>query len=243
MVFHFNIDYKTVYGEELVLNMTVDGKKVQYKMGTEDGSRWSFDWDGTPKSKNNSYFYSVSRDGFCTKAEWQLARHQLNCTAERASDYTLYDCWHDIPEDSYLYSSAFTDCINHQQPGKEKEHSFAKTIRLIVRAPQLREGERLAVVGSDPALGAWDKKHALPMVQQAYNEWTVDINVETLAVNYLEFKFVALNEKKECFWETGYNRSIEIPEMKSGTLISYELSQSFLERWNRKVAGTLVPVF
>lgn len=45
------------------------------------------------------------------------------------------------------------------------------------------------------------------------------------------------------FWETGYNRSIEIPEMKSGTLISYELSQSFLERWNRKVAGTLVPVF
>lgn len=243
MVFHFNIDYKTVYGEELVLNMTVDGKEVQYKMGTEDGSRWSFDWDGTPKSKNNFYFYSVSRDGFCTKAEWQLARHQLNCTAERASDYTLYDRWHDIPEDSYLYSSAFTDCINHQQPGKVKEHSFAKTIRLIVRAPQLREGERLAVVGSDPALGAWDKNHALPMVQQAYNEWTVDINVETLAVNYLEFKFVALNEKKECLWETGYNRSIEIPEMKSGTLISYELSQSFLERWNRKVAGTLVPVF
>ena len=74
MVFHFNIDYKTVYGEELVLNMTVDGKEVQYKMGTEDGSRWSFDWDGTPKSKNNSYFYSVSRDGFCTKAEWQLAK-------------------------------------------------------------------------------------------------------------------------------------------------------------------------
>lgn len=81
------------------------------------------------------------------------------------------------------------------------------------------------------------------MVQQAYNEWTVDINVETLAVNYLEFKFVALNEKKECLWETGYNRSIEIPEMKSGTLISYELSQSFLERWNRKLAGTQVPVF
>ena len=50
MVFHFNIDYKTVYGEELVLNMTVDGKEVQYKMGTEDGSRRSFDWDGTPKS-------------------------------------------------------------------------------------------------------------------------------------------------------------------------------------------------
>ena len=48
MVFHFNIDYKTVYGEELVLNMTVDGMEGQYKMGTEDGSRWSCDCDGTP---------------------------------------------------------------------------------------------------------------------------------------------------------------------------------------------------
>ena len=34
------------------------------------------------------------------------------------------------------------------------------------------------------------------MVEQAYNEWTVDINAEALAVNYLEFKFVALNDKK-----------------------------------------------
>ena len=38
MVFHFNIDYKTVYGEELVLNMTVDGKEVQYKMVSGAGA-------------------------------------------------------------------------------------------------------------------------------------------------------------------------------------------------------------
>ena len=243
MIFHFNIDYKTVYGEELVLNMTVDGKEIQLKMGTADGSRWSFDWEATPKSKNCTYYYSVVRDGVCTKSEWQLVKHQLNCTAERANDYTLYDRWHDIPEDSYLYSSAFTDCINHQQPAKVKDNAFAKTIRLIVHAPQLRDGEHLAIVGSDPALGAWDKNRAVPMVQQNYNEWATDINVEALAVNYLEYKFLALDEKKGCLWETGYNRVLEIPEMKSGTLVSYELGQSFLERWNRKLAGTLVPVF
>ena len=244
MVFQLNVDYKTVYGEELVLNITIDGKEVQHKMRTSDGQRWVYDLDVTPKSKTCTYYYSVVRDGFCCKSEWQVVKHQLNCTAERASVYTLYDQWHDIPEDSYLYSSAFTDCISHQQPAEVKKNAFAKTIRLIVRAPQLRDGEHLAIVGSDPALGAWETARAIPMVQQDYNEWVTDINVEALAVNYLEYKFVAINDKKDTSaWETGYNRSLEIPEMKSGTLISYELNQSFLERWSRKLAGTLVPVF
>lgn len=244
MVFRFNIEYKTVYGENLVLNLNMDNKEVHNSLGTTDGLHWSCDLDVAPKTKNITYYYSVERDGVCVKKEWQVVKHQLNVTAERANDYTIYDHWHDIPEDSYLYSSAFTDCVNHQQPAEVKGNTFAKTIRLIVRAPQLREGERLVLVGSDPLVGAWDVKRAVPMVEQAYNEWTVDINAEALAVNYLEFKFVALNDKKGTeAWETGYNRSVEIPEMKAGSVVSYELSQSFLERWNRKFAGTLVPVF
>lgn len=244
MVFRFNIEYKTVYGENLVLNLNMDNKEVHNSLGTTDGLHWSCDLDVASKAKNITYYYSVERDGVCVKKEWQVVMHQLNVTAERANDYIIYDHWRDIPEDSYLYSSAFTDCINHQQPAEVKGNTFAKTIRLIVRAPQLREGERLVLVGSDPLVGAWDVKRAVPMVEQAYNEWTVDVNAEALAVNYLEFKFVALNDKKGTeAWETGYNRSVEIPEMKAGSVVSYELSQSFLERWNRKFAGTLVPVF
>ena len=244
MVFRFNIEYKTVYGENLVLNLNMDNEEVHNSLGTTDRLHWSCDLDVTPKTKNITYYYSVERDGVCIKKEWQVVKHQLNVTAERANDYTIYDHWRDIPEDSYLYSSAFTDCVNHQQLAEVKDNTFAKTIRLIVRAPQLREGERLVLIGSDPLVGAWDVKRAVPMVEQAYNEWTVDINAEALAVNYLEFKFVALNDKKSTeAWETGYNRSVEIPEMKAGSVVSYELSQSFLERWNRKFAGTLVPVF
>lgn len=65
MVFHFNIDYKTVYGEELVLNMTVDGKEVQYKMGTEDGSRWSFDWDGNIFYRKIKHFFAQKLEKGC----------------------------------------------------------------------------------------------------------------------------------------------------------------------------------
>ena len=34
---------------------------------------------------------------------------------------------------------------------------------LIVRAPQLRDGERLGVLGADKALGVWDVQKILPM--------------------------------------------------------------------------------
>ena len=44
-------------------------------------------------------------------------------------------------------------------------------------------------------------------------------------------------------WETGMNRTVDLPELQKGQVVVYSLSQSFLERWNRKVAGTLVPVF
>ncbi len=67
---------------------------------------------------------------------------------------TQYDHWKVIPEDAYLYSSAFTDCINHQAPEEMKEQNDAKTVRLVVRAPQLRDGDRLGVVGADNLLGA-----------------------------------------------------------------------------------------
>lgn len=244
MIFHFNIDYKTAYGEELVLNMAVDGKEVPCKMNTSDGCRWTCDLEFASKSKHFTYYYSVLRDGICTKSEWQLVKHLLTCTAERAKEYTLYDRWYDIPEDSYQYSSAFTDCINHQTPvDTVKSTAFTKTIRLKVRAPQLRDGEHLAIVGSDPALGAWNKKQAVPMVLQNYNEWAVDIDVEMLTNNHLEFKFLTISEKKDLLWETGLNRSLEVPAMMSDTLVSYELDQTFLERCNRKLAGTLVPVF
>ena len=37
MVFRFNIEYKTVYGENLVLNLNMDNEEVHNSLGTTDG--------------------------------------------------------------------------------------------------------------------------------------------------------------------------------------------------------------
>lgn len=173
-----------------------------------------------------------------------MIKHQLDVNAKKAAVYTLYDHWKAMPEDAYLYSSAFTDCINHQAPQEMKPETGSKIVRLIVRAPQLRDGERLGVLGADKALGAWDVQKILPMTQHTYNEWVADIDATHLEGSHLEFKFVAFrNAKNDLLWETSMNRTVDLPEMKAGELVSYELDQAFFALYNRKLAGTQVPVF
>lgn len=173
-----------------------------------------------------------------------MIKHQLEVNAKKAAAYTLYDHWKAMPEDAFLYSSAFTDCINHQAPQKMKPESGSKIVRLIVRAPQLRDGERLGVLGADKALGAWDVQKILPMTQHTYNEWVADIDATHLEGSHLEFKFVAFrNAKNELLWENSMNRTVDLPEMKAGELVSYELDQASFALYNRKLAGTQVPVF
>ena len=244
MTVQFNIEYKAMFGEQIVVNIQTEEGELKLPLETTDGERWACDWCVESPEKSYTYYYSVERDGRVVQTEWLMIKHQLDVNVKKASVYTLYDHWKAMPEDAYLYSSAFTDCINHQAPQELKSESGSKIVRLIVRAPQLRDGERLGVLGADKALGAWDVKKILPMTQHTYNEWVADIDAAHLEGSHLEFKFVAFrNAKNDLLWETSMNRTVDLPEMKAGELVSYELDQAFFALYNQKLAGTLVPVF
>lgn len=244
MTVQFNIEYKAMFGEQIVVNIQTEEGELKLPLETTDGERWACDWCVESPEKSYTYYYGVEREGRAVKTEWLMIKHQLDVNAKKAAVYTLYDHWKAMPEDAYLYSSAFTDCINHQAPQEMKPETGSKIVRLIVRAPQLHDGERLGVLGADKALGAWDVQKILPMTQHTYNEWVADIDAAHLEGSHLEFKFVAFrNAKNELLWETSMNRTVDLPEMKAGELVSYELDQAFFALYNRKLAGTLVPVF
>lgn len=244
MTIQFNIDYKAMFGEHIAVNIQSGEEVLKLPLQTSDGEKWACDWCVESPEKSYTYYYSVEREGRAVKTEWLIIKHQLDVNAKKAVAYTLYDHWKAMPEDAYLYSSAFTDCINHQAPQEMKPETGSKIVRLIVRAPQLRDGERLGVLGADKALGAWDVQKILPMTQHTYNEWVADIDATRLEGSHLEFKFVAFrNAKNELLWETSMNRTVDLPEMKAGELVSYELDQAFFALYNRKLAGTQVPVF
>lgn len=244
MTVQFNIEYKAMFGEQIVVNIQTEEGELKLPLETTDGERWACDWCVESPEKSYTYYYSVEREGRAVKTEWLMIKHQLEVNAKKAAAYTLYDHWKAMPEDAYLYSSAFTDCINHQVPQVMKPETGSKIVRLIVRAPQLRDGERLGVLGADKALGAWDVQKILPMTQHTYNEWVADIDATHLEGSHLEFKFVAFrNAKNEFLWENSMNRTVDLPEMKAGELVSYELDQASFALYNRKLAGTQVPVF
>lgn len=244
MTVQFNIKYKVMFGEQIVANIQTEEGELKLPLETTDGERWVCDWCVESPEKSYTYYYSVEREGRAVKTEWLMIKHQLDVNAKKAAVYTLYDHWKAMPEDAFLYSSAFTDCINHQAPQEMKPETGSKIVRLVVRAPQLRDGERLGVLGADKALGAWDVQKILPMTQHTYNEWVADIDATHLEGSHLEFKFVAFrNAKNELLWETSMNRTVDLPEMKAGELVSYELDQAFFALYNRKLAGTQVPVF
>lgn len=251
MNLNFNIEYKVVYGEELVLNMLFneeDGKQTnyQYRMNTADGSHWTYQINITSDGKTVlNYYYSVENAGKVKRVEWFGQTHRLNLSDVSGSNYTIYNRWIDIPEDTYLYSAAFTECVNKRidEPMKAKKH--AKSVRLIVRAPQLRAGERLVVIGSVAALGAWNEAKAVSMTEQNHNEWAVDIDVEAFTDNDVEFKFAAQStvEHDVTMWETGYNRTLNVSEIAHNDVIVCELNQAFFPVSDKRLAGTLVPVF
>ena len=244
MTIQFNIDYRVMFGEHIAVNIQSGEEVLKLPLQTSDGEKWACDWCVESPEKSYTYYYSVEREGRAIKTEWLMIKHQLDVNAKKATVYTLYDHRKVMPEDAYLYSSAFTDCINHQAPQEMKPETGSKIVRLIVRAPQLRDGERLGVLGADKALGAWDVQKILPMTQHTYNEWVADIDATHLEGSHLEFKFVAFrNAKNELLWETSMNRTVDLPEMKAGELVSYELDQAFFALYNRKLAGTQVPVF
>lgn len=247
-----SVIYGTSFGEELVMNLitgVTDGIKqsTPYRMRTVNGREWTCNLKlDLQKGTYIDYYYSVVRgEDNVVRREWQTQPHRLEINALRGDNITVYDHWIDIPEDSYLYSSAFTDCIRRRKTTPVALSDYPVTARLKVRAPQLSGKQKLMIVGNESSLGSWDVRKAVNMYEHNYNEWIIDIDVTKLKSNIFYFKFIAVDvfDHANVIWEDRDNRRIELPDMKEGNVIVYELDEAFFPIYNIRCAGTQVPVF
>ena len=245
MKLQFNLEYQTTFGEELVLNILSDKKVEQHKMSTLDGLHWNCELSKSMKtSVCIGYYYSVYRGDQETRHEWLTESHCLEFAAIRGIRYTVYDHWIDIPEDSYMYSSAITECVAARKRNMSELEEYGRTVRLKVRAPQLRGNERLAIIGGGETLGNWEAKRALTMTEHESNEWVISLNADKLPQTF-EFKFVALDEAVDVtpLWENGMNRTVVLPDIELGEVVVYELTQAYFPVYPWKAAGTVIPIF
>ena len=251
MNIQFHIDYKTYYGQDLVLNIITGQhngaeEASQYRMRTADGYHWEVEVKkDTKPGTQMDYFYSILRGDNEERREWGAMNHRLEFNAERGLNYQVYDHWSDLPEDAYLYTSALADCIVGKKLTKARLNNYNKAVTLKVRAPQLGAADELYLTGAEPALGAWNIKKALKMVQHNINEWTLTLDAAKLSGDQMEIKFFARSHDDDAspVWEYSNNRTLELPAMEEGETIVYELDEAFFPVPAVRVAGTLVPVF
>ena len=233
MTLHISIEYKTNWGEELVL--CLGGKR--YPLAYIADGLWQGEVTRFNPEKASEYGYEVVRDGATVRKEWK--KHILTIPeGVSPKDLTVIDRWNDRPYDSPFYSSAFTNAIFGRKGEKAKKAPKGANVLLQVAAPALRPNEVLALAGSGKTLKNWTK--IVPFDGTQFPVWTLALNVTE------PFEYKILVADKETLapvaWEDSENRWFtELPE-NDGFVVKADLQVRFSGR-NWKGAGTAIPVF
>ena len=233
MTLHISIEYRTNWGEEIVL--CLGGKRYPLAYAAE--GLWKGEIARFNPEKAAEYGYEVVRDGVTVRKEWK--KHVLALPAGvEPKDLTVQDRWIDRPYDSPFYSSAFTNAIFGRKAEKSKKAPKGANVLLQVAAPALRPNEVLAIAGTGKTLKNWEK--VVPFDASNFPVWTLALNVTE------PFSYKVLVADKETLapiaWEDSDNRWFtDVPE-KDEFVVKSDIQVRFSGR-NWRGAGTAIPVF
>lgn len=254
MKLRFSIHYRTEWGQQLQVALrytAADGtsRTDRMPMNTQDGDYWQAEVSVVESRRSPiasfSYYYQVcDADGKELRREWTLIPRTYSFDTTKT--YTMTDQWRDLPLPYHLYSKAYAVTI-----GLETDESvqplrlplYRKTILFRVSAPQLLHGQRLAVIGSHPSIGAWNPVRYLPMDYAGQREWILTLNADML-VGPLEYKYVVVDEKTSLLerWEEGDNRVVNDIPADGEVRVEYGDTLRLAEKtW--RAAGVCIPVF
>ena len=247
MKIRFLIGYRTQWGENVGIRLSYinqAGKTTSkiVPLQTENGQYWTTEVKLPATAQMLSYSYLIQNEETITREEWSVTTRQLQL--QEGKNYVCYDFWKDIPQDAYLYTSAFTDGFARRDRQQANVQYAGKTILLRVSAPQLRAGECLAIAGNQQLLGNWNPEHALRMQEIQHNEWQVALDVDKLEAP-VYYKFLAIDAVtgKLKAWENHDNRVMHVPSLQNNEVqvITDEAVNMPYENW--KGAGCVIPIF
>lgn len=212
-------------------------------MTSTDGAHWSLLLDVPTSLLEADYAYqSLNADGQPSAEPWRPMRH-VSLDPPHAV-YTLHDRWQTIPDDSPLYTSAFTHAhFARQEPQPPTKATHPRSLILRVPAPRVGKDEHVAIVGSCDSLGNWDPTRAVRMSDAHFPDWEVCLDLDTLTLPF-EYKFILRNtDGQHHQWEADFNRTWtgSTPRASEVVIVSETPFHDARPSW--KGAGTVIPVF
>ena len=244
----FQIKYRTVWGENVRVALTwitKTGKEtcIDVALATIDGETWRGETVLPASAAKVRYQYLIIKDGQVARSEWNVLPRELELPKGKNRVQTI-DHWRDCPEDSYRYTSAYTEAFVRHEHQAWPESNDEKTVILRVFAPEVPAEQTLALLGSVPILGSWQTGKEVRMTSVAPNEWAVSLDLAELQ-GLVEYKFLTLNTStgEQGMWEMHDNRSLQCPnaERKMAVVVEDETVKLPLAPW--RGAGCVIPVF
>ena len=246
MLIHFNIHYRTNFGQVLMLSGSAPEtgsfkeENALEMVHTGDGY-WHLPVEISTIGMLE-YRYFVKENGKVQRKE--SGNNHTVVLQKSITSCTLYDFWQPEPDNPFLYTSAFTDSLLAVEEKDTSNLYKPGYVVLKVFAPFVRKGQSLGISGEAPLLGNWDPEKALQMLPGKFPEWCISIKASDLSESS-KYKFVItdLESGKITSWEWGEPRNLDVPKnignqllMHSGNLFRYQEAP-----W--KGAGVAIPIF
>lgn len=214
----FRIQYRTLWGEEVRIIFDED-ENQSVALSTRDGVEWqgSCDYQLSPCDAPLTYRYAIYRDNSCTRKELGAISHIIYPGNAQQSCYIIDDCWRDLPENNYRYSSAFNGKYTPVSPVRLNDN-IGSCITFRALCPGLSSKEQsLGLIGSCNALGNWEYCRPIRMREVRPNVWQLTVDASSLKFPF-EYKFVAVSNKTGAVvaWETRNNRIFHTQPLQRG---------------------------
>lgn len=243
MTVSFNIEYRTSWGEEVRIAGLLP---ESIPMHTTDGIYWTADVElEVPKEGMTiNYSYQIEQNQIIIRKEWDSFPRRLFLSGNSKKKYQIKDCWKNIPEQLYYYSSAFTEALLAHPDRAEIPPCHKKELVIKAYAPRINKDYCLAICGNQKALGNWDPDKAIPMSDANFPEWQIELDASKLKFP-LEYKFILYHkeEKKADCWENNPNRYLADPELKTNETLVISDRYAYFDIPVWKGAGIAIPVF
>lgn len=230
----FRIQYRTVWGESLCIFLNQQQIQHTVEMTTRNGEEWTgeanFDF---LSSAPITYRYAVSLHGKVVRKEFGAIPHSFYPGNVQQQHYLIEDCWRDLPQHAYLYTSAFNHAYTPEQPSKLSDNA-GRCITFRALCPGLRNRkQQLGVIGSCAALGNWEYCRPLRMKEVQPNVWHLTLDASTCS--FLLNTNSWLSRKRLVPWNDGKH----VPTALS--LSSRCSAERLICPWRRKYSLTTLP--
>ena len=244
----FNIRYTTHPGQTLWLsgNLPELGKnkpEAALCLGYVNQQFWQLDVPVAFKAGLNKlhYRYLLKGEDGQWVAEWGNDR---NLSAEKDQDLVLVDTWNYAGSyENAFYTAPFSQVLFKRKSLKQSKQDGVQASHVFrAKAPLLKAGQTLCLLGSDPVLGEWSTQLALPM--QKTNDWyevrcKLDNQQQPIAYKYGVWDLLA---NKFLYYEEGENRELFLNPLPKRLVYLHD-GFARLPNTTWKGAGVAIPVF